>query len=142
MAKNTADATWTGTLKEGDGHLALGNGAFEGAFSFRSRFEDGEGTNPEELIAAAHAGCYSMQLNLFLRNDGIEPESVKTHAEVTLRPVDEVPTITTIALSTTVTAPGADEAAIRSAAEAAREKCVVSRALAGVGEITLEVNIA
>ena len=102
MAKNTADATWTGSLKEGEGHMALGNKAFEGAFSYKSRFEEGEGTNPEELIGAALAGCFSMQFNAFLYNDGIEAESVSTHAEVTLRPVDGTPTINKTVLTTTV----------------------------------------
>ena len=132
MAKNTADATWTGNLKEGEGHMALGKGAFEGAFTFHSRFEDGEGTNPEELIGAALAGCFSMQFSAFLHNAGIESESVKVHAEVELRPVDGAPTITRITLQTTVTAPGADESAVREQAEAAKEKCPVSRALGPV----------
>src|SRR3712207_2631587 len=132
MAKNTATAKWNGSLKEGDGRMALGNGAFEGAFSFRSRFEDGEGTNPEELIGASLAGCFSMQLSAFLHSNGIESESVATHATVELRPVDGTPTITKVTLDTTVTAPGADEAAVREQAEAAKEKCPVSRALGPV----------
>ena len=142
MAKNTADAKWTGSLKEGEGHMALGNGAFEGAFSFKSRFEDGSGTNPEELIGAALAGCFSMQFNAFLYNEGIEAESVETHAEVTLRPVDGTPTITTVALTTTVTAPGADEDKVREIGDQAKQKCPVSRALAGVKEISLELTVA
>lgn len=141
MAKNTADAQWTGSLKEGSGHLALGNGAFEGEFSFRSRFEDGEGTNPEELIAAAHAGCFSMQCNALLYEAGIEAESVATTAEVELRPVDGTPTITRITLTTTVTAPGADEDKVREAAEAAKAECPVSRALAAVEAIELDLTV-
>jgi osmotically inducible protein OsmC len=141
MAKNTANAKWTGSLKEGTGHIALGNGAFEGNFSFRSRFEDGEGTNPEELIAAAHAGCFSMQFNAFLYNDGIEAESVETTAVVQIRPVDGTPTINKITLSSTVNSPGADEAAVRKAGEAAKEGCPVSRALAAVDEIVLELTV-
>ncbi len=141
MAKNTADATWTGSLKEGEGQMALGNKAFEGAFSFRSRFEEGEGTNPEELIGAALAGCFSMQCSAFLHNDGIESKSVETHAEVVLRPVDGTPTIQTITLTTTVTAPGADEAKVRELAESAKKECPVSRALAGVGDIVLELTV-
>lgn len=142
MARNTAEAKWTGSLKEGEGHMALGNGAFEGAFSYKSRFEDGQGTNPEELIGASLAGCFSMQFNAFLYNEGIEAESVQTHAEVTLRPVDGTPTITTIALQTTVTAPGADEAKIRELGDQAKQKCPVSRALAGVEEISLDLTVA
>lgn len=141
MAKNTADATWTGDLKGGEGRMALGGGAFEGAFSFRSRFEDGTGTNPEELIGAALAGCFSMQLSGFLHAAGIASESVRTHAEVQLRPVDGTPTITRVTLSTTVTAPGADEAAVREQAEAAKEKCPVSRALGPVEKV-LDLTVA
>ena len=141
MAKNTANAKWTGSLKEGKGDLALGNGAFEGNFSFKSRFEDGDGTNPEELIAAAHAGCFSMQFNGFLYNEGIEAESVETTAEVELKPVAGTPTITKITLTSTVEAPGADEGAVRSAGDAAKEKCPVSRALASVEEIVLDLTV-
>src|SRR4051794_4594361 len=140
MAKNTANATWTGSLKEGSGHVVLGHG-LETDFTFRSRFEDGDGTNPEELIAAAEAGCFSMQFNAFLYNEGIEAESVQTSAEVTLRPVDGVPTITTVALTSTVNAPGADEAKVREQGEAAKAKCPVSRALASVPEITLDLTV-
>jgi lipoyl-dependent peroxiredoxin len=141
MAKNTADATWTGDLKEGDGRMALGNGAFEGAFSYHSRFEDGSGTNPEELIGAALAGCFSMQLSAFLHNSGVDSQSVSTHAEVELRPVDGTPTITRITLETIVAAPGGDEAVIREQAEAAKEKCPVSRALGPVEKV-LDLTIA
>ncbi|MEA2125934.1 MAG: lipoyl-dependent peroxiredoxin [Solirubrobacteraceae bacterium] len=142
MARNTANAKWIGSLKEGLGHIALGNGAFEGQFSFRSRFEDGDGTNPEELIAAAIAGCFSMQFSAFLHNDGIESESVETSAQVELRPVDGTPTITKITLTTTVTAPGAEAAKVRELGEAAKTKCPVSRALAGVEEMVLELTLA
>src|SRR5438128_595418 len=105
MAKNTATAKWTGALKEGEGHFALGGGAAEGQFSFKSRFEEGTGTNPEELIAAAHAACFSMATAAQLGEAGIDPESVETSAQVTLRIVDGQPTITTSALTTTIKAP-------------------------------------
>jgi osmotically inducible protein OsmC len=141
MAKNTANAKWTGNLKEGEGHMSLGGGAFDGAFTFRSRFEDGDGTNPEELIGASLAGCFSMQFSAFLHNEGIESESVETRAEVTLRPVDGTPTITTIALTTTVTAPGADEDKVRELGEQAKQKCPVSRALGAVEEISLDLTV-
>jgi osmotically inducible protein OsmC len=140
MAKNTADAKWTGSLKEGTGHVKLGHG-LETDFTFKSRFEDGDGTNPEELIAAAHAGCFSMQFNAFLYNEGIEAESVETTAEVTLKPVDGTPTITTIALTSTVTASGADEAKVRELGDKAKAECPVSRALGAVEEITLDLTI-
>ena len=142
MAKNTATAKWEGALKEGEGNLALGNGAFEGKFSYRSRFEDGDGTNPEELIAAAHAGCFSMQFNAFLYNDEIEAESVETSAEVELKPVDGTPTIIKITLTCTATVGGADEAKVRELAQKAKEGCPVSRALAGVETIELDLTVA
>src|SRR3954468_954769 len=116
---NTADAVWTGALKEGSGKVKLGNGAFEGNYTFKSRFEDGEGTNPEELIAAAHAACFSMATSGELGRAGIDFESVETEADVRLRPVDGQPTIDHVKLTTTVNAPGADESAVRQAAEAA-----------------------
>ena len=143
MAKNTADAKWTGTLKEGKGHLALGSGAFEGNFTFKSRFEDGEGsyTNPEELIGAAIAGCFTMQLNNELYGADIEPESVETTAHVQIRQVDGAPTIAQITLTTTANAPGGDEAKVRELAESAREGCIISRALAGVETIELDLTV-
>jgi lipoyl-dependent peroxiredoxin len=138
---NTATAHWDGTLKEGAGKVSLGNGAFEGNYSYKSRFEDGEGTNPEELIAAAHAACFSMATSAELGNAGIDAESVETTANVTLKIADGKPTITKIVLKTTVTAPGADEAAVRKAADDAKAGCPVSRALAGVEEIDLDLTV-
>ncbi len=141
MAKNTANAKWTGSLKEGEGHLALGNGAFEGKFSYKSRFEDGDGTNPEELIGAALAGCFSMQFNALLYAEDIEAESVETEAEVELKPVDGTPTIIKITLTTTATVGGADEATVREIAQKAKEGCPVSRALGGVETIELDLTL-
>lgn len=141
MAKNTADATWTGAIKEGEGRFKLGGGAAEGNFSFKSRFEDGVGTNPEELIAAAHAACFSMATAAQLGEAGIDPESVETSAQVSVKIVDGQPTITTSALTTTVKAPGADEAKVREAADGAKAGCPVSRALAGVKDITLDLTV-
>jgi osmotically inducible protein OsmC len=138
---NTANAVWTGALKEGAGKVKLGNGAFEGDYSFKSRFEDGEGTNPEELIAAAHAACFSMATSGALGNAGIDPESVETQANVTLKMIDGTPTINKIVLDQTVTAPGADEAAVREAAEGAKAGCPVSRALAAVDDIQLNLTV-
>src|SRR3954452_15658797 len=112
---NTAQATWNGALKEGEGRVKLGGGAFEGNYTFKSRFEDGEGTNPEELIAAAHAACFSMATSAALGQDGIDVDPVDTDARVTLKMVDGTPTITTIVLTTTVSAPGADEGRVREA---------------------------
>jgi len=138
---NTAQATWNGALKEGAGRVRLGQGAFEGDYTFKSRFEDGEGTNPEELIAAAHAACFSMATSGALGESGITPDSVETEASVTLKMIDGTPTITRIVLTSTVTAPGADEDQVRAAAEGAKSQCPVSRALAAVDDIRLELTI-
>ena len=142
MAARTANALWEGSLREGRGQMSLGSGAFEGAYSFTSRFEEGEsGTNPEELVAAAHAGCFSMALSLALGENGNEPESSQTQAKVSMRNLDAGPTITKIALVTRARVPGLDDAGFQKAAAAAKEGCVVSRVLAGVDEITLEATL-
>ena len=142
MSDRKADARWTGDLKGGEGTLSLGSGAYEGKYTFRSRFEDGEGgTNPEELVAAAHAGCFSMQVANELDQAGHTVDSVETTASVTLRQQDGLPTITTIHLDTKVTAPGLDDGQFQRVAEEARENCIVSRALAGP-EITLDAELA
>ena len=116
--------------------------SISGEYSFKSRFEDGPGANPEQLIAAAHAACFSMALSAALGDAGTPAESVKTDATVTLRFVDGAPTITSIALVTVGTVPGIDEAGFQAAAQGAKEGCPVSRALAGVPEITLEASLA
>jgi len=142
MAARTANALWEGSLQEGRGQMSLGSGAFEGNYSFKSRFEEGEnGTNPEELIAAAHAGCFSMALSLVLGENGNQPESIQTQAKVKLRNVDGNPTITGVALTTRARVPGLDDAGFQKAAEAAKAGCVVSRALGGVEEITLDATL-
>jgi lipoyl-dependent peroxiredoxin len=143
MAARTANAHWEGSLQEGRGQMSLGSGAFEGNYSFQSRFGEGEnGTNPEELIAAAHAGCFTMALSLVLGQEGNEPESLQTHAKVSLRNLeDSGPTITKIALTTRGRVPGIDQEAFEKAATTAKETCVVSRALAGVEEITLDATL-
>jgi osmotically inducible protein OsmC len=142
VAARTANALWEGSIKEGHGRMSLGSGAFEGDYSFQSRFEEGEnGTNPEELIAAAHAGCFSMALSLALSEAGHEPESIQTQAKVSMRNLDAGPTITKIALTTRARVPGIDEAAFQEQANAAKEGCIVSRALAGVEEMTLDATL-
>ena len=141
MPTRSADATWTDNLSDGNGTMTLESGAYEGAYSFRSRFEDGAGSNPEELIAAAHAGCYSMALSNVLDEAGYDPEAVDTTADVTLRMVDEEPTITGIHLNTEATVPDIDDDTFQEHAEAAKEGCPVSKALAGT-EITLDANLA
>jgi osmotically inducible protein OsmC len=138
-AKGTAE--WKGDVPSGSGTFTAGD-TISGEYSFKSRFEDGPGANPEQLIAAAHASCFSMALSNILAQQGNPPESVQTEATVTLRPVDGAPTITKIALVTVGRVPGIDAAAFADAAAAAKAGCPVSRALAGVPEITLEATLA
>jgi osmotically inducible protein OsmC len=138
-AKGTAE--WKGDVPSGSGTFTAGD-TISGEYSFKSRFEDGPGANPEQLIAAAHASCFSMALSNILAQAGSPPESVRTEATVTLRPVDGAPTITKIALVTVGRVPGIDAAAFAEAAAAAKAGCPVSRALAGVPEVTLEATLA
>ena len=142
MAARTANARWDGTINEGSGRMAVGSGAFEGAYSFQSRFGEGEnGTNPEELLAAAHAGCFSMALALGLEQDGNPADSIETQARATLRNLDGIPTITKMSLTTTGKVPGIDQDAFQKAAEAAKDGCIVSRALGGIEEFELEATL-
>ena len=117
---------------EGTGHMRLGSGAFDGAYDFRSRFGEGAGTNPEELIGAAHAGCFSMALSGILTKAGHAPQSVRTTAKVHLEKQGEGFAITRIDLDTTAVVPGLDDAAFQGHADAAKKGCPVSKALAGV----------
>jgi osmotically inducible protein OsmC len=135
------NAEWRGDLRSGTGTFTAGDD-ITGEYSFKSRFEDGPGANPEQLIAAAHAACFSMALSAALADAGTPVDSVKTDATVTLRFVDGAPTITSIALSTVGSVPGIDEAAFQAAADGAKKGCPVSRALAGVPEITLAASLA
>jgi osmotically inducible protein OsmC len=141
MATRSATAQWQGNLEQGNGKMALGTGAFEGPYTFKSRFEEGSGTNPEELIAAAEAGCFSMALSLGLTEAGTPPESIDTEAEVQLRRGDAGPYISGIRLKTRGRVPGIDDAAFRQAAQAAKEGCIVSKALAGVEDIQVEATL-
>ncbi len=134
------NAEWRGDLRSGTGTFTAGDD-ITGEYSFRSRFEDGPGANPEQLIAAAHAACFSMALSAALADAGTPVDSVKTDATVTLRFVDGAPTITSIALSTIGSVPGIDAAAFQAAADGAKKGCPVSRALAGVPEITLDASL-
>jgi osmotically inducible protein OsmC len=136
-----ATAEWKGELKTGSGTFSAGDGGIKGDFSFKSRFEDGPGANPEQLIAAAHASCFSMALSAGLADAGHPVDSVKTDATVTLRFVDDAPTITKIELVTVGKVPGIDQAAFEEAAAGAKAGCPVSKALAGVPEITLEATL-
>lgn len=140
MAQRKANATWNGGLKDGNGTMRLGGGAYEGAYSFQSRFEEGEGTNPEELIAAAHAGCFSMALSGELGKAGHTPESVSTEARVSLVKSDEGFTINQIELVTEAEVPGLSDDEFQKLAEAAKKGCPVSRALTGP-EIILQAKL-
>jgi osmotically inducible protein OsmC len=140
MALRTGEAEWDGTIREGKGRMRLGSGAFEGAYSYRSRMEDGPGTNPEELIAAAHAGCFSMALSAGLSRAGYEPRRIHTDARVRFEPVEGGFAITRIDLETEAEVPGIDEESFREQAETAKTNCPVSKALAGV-EIGLEARL-
>jgi osmotically inducible protein OsmC len=134
------NAEWQGDLKSGAGTFTAGD-TISGEYSFKSRFEDGPGANPEQLIAAAHAACFSMALSAALADAGTPAESVKTDASVTIRFVEGAPTITAIALTTVGRIPGIDEATFKATAQGAKEGCPVSRALAGVPEITLDASL-
>jgi osmotically inducible protein OsmC len=133
-------AEWKGDLRGGAGTFTAGD-SLSGGYTYKSRFEDGPGSNPEQLIAAAHASCFSMALSNILAQAGTPPESVRTEAVVTLRPVDGKPTITTVALTTVGRVPGIDAATFQQHAEAAKAGCPVSRALAAVSEITLDARL-
>src|SRR6202140_1943844 len=133
-AKGTAE--WKGDLRSGSETFTAGD-SISGGYTLKSRFEDGPGSNPEQLIAAAHAACFSMALSNLLAEAGSPPDSVHTDATVTLRPVDGVPTITKIDLVTVGKVPGLEEAAFVESAKTAKAGCPVSRALAGGPEMRL-----
>src|SRR6185295_6758169 len=141
MPVRKANAVWEGSLKEGHGTVKLGSGAFEGQYSFGSRFEEGTGTNPEELIGAAHAGCFSMALSAGLGRAGFAPRRIATTAKVHLEKVGEGFKITRIDLDTEADVPNIDEAAFQEAARKAKETCPVSQALGGV-DISLNARLA
>jgi osmotically inducible protein OsmC len=142
MPIRTASARWQGTLTEGSGTVATGKGGIQGNYSFKSRFEEGEGTNPEELIGAAHAGCFSMALSKVLADAGHPPTEVATTANVHLDKTDAGMTVTRIDLETVGTVPGIDEAEFTKLAEAAKANCPISRLLAPGAEISLKASLA
>ena len=141
MATRSANASWQGDLAGGNGTMHLASGSWTGPYSAKSRFEDGEGTNPEELIAAAHAGCFSMAFAHELSQAGHTPESVETTAEVHLNPADGGFAINRIDLTTTARVPGIEEDEFQRIGAAAKEGCPVSKALGGVGEINLDATL-
>src|SRR6056297_2370456 len=140
MSIHKSSAKWNGNLPEGNGKMIIGGGAWEGNFSFKSRFEDGKGTSPEELIAAAHAGCFSMAFSNALDSSGFKPVSVETQASASLEKVEGGFAITKIKLTSKGKAEGIDEKKFKEIAEEAKENCPVSKALKGV-EITLDITM-
>jgi osmotically inducible protein OsmC len=132
MATRTADAEWKGDLQQGSGHMRFGSGAFDGAFDFRSRMGDGKGTNPEELLGAAHAGCFSMALSAGLKGAGATPEHVHTTAKVHFDQKEGGWTIHTIELSTEAAVKGITAEKFQEVAEKTKTACPVSKALKGV----------
>ena len=138
---STANVKWTGDVPSGQGEITTGSGAVGGTYTAAGRFGDGEGTNPEELIAAAHAACFSMALTLVLSEAGHDPQSVETDAKVVLKEVDDGFEIPRIELSTVGTVPGISEEDFQKHAETAKVNCPISKALAGP-EITLEAKLA
>jgi lipoyl-dependent peroxiredoxin len=141
MPTRIANAEWQGDFKRGGGSVALGSGAFEGPYNFSGRFEDGPGTNPEELLGAAHASCYTMALSVGLTTAGTPPESLATEAKVTVAQVEGGFEITKIELTVHGKVPGIDDAAFQEAAKGAKENCPLSKALASVKEITLDATL-
>jgi lipoyl-dependent peroxiredoxin len=141
MPKRTASARWNGSLQDGDGVMHLKSGAYEGPYSFQSRFQEGDGTNPEELIAAAHAGCFSMALSADLGRAGYTVSHVDTEAVVHLEMLDAGPTINAIELRTRASVAGIDDAEFQRIAEESKKACPVSRALAAVPSIEVQAEL-
>ena len=137
MAVRTSSAEWKGSLKEGSGTMKLGSGAWQGPYTYASRFESGQGTNPEELIGAAQAGCFSMFLSALLTKAGFTPTNIRTTASVH---IVEGPVISLIELNTEADVPGVSESVFQEQAEAAKKNCPVSKALAGP-EIKLNARL-
>jgi osmotically inducible protein OsmC len=137
-----AKAVWRGTGRDGTGNLSTDSGVLAATpYSYKTRFENEKGTNPEELIAAAHAGCFTMALSAQLTGANLKPESLETTAAVTFEKKDDKPTITKIKLTTNAKVPGADQAAFDKAAQEAKAGCPISRLFAGNTEITLDAKL-
>lgn len=141
MPSSTASATWQGGLKDGNGKFEAGTGAFSGAYTFLSRFTDGDGTNPEELIAAAHASCLSMALSASLERAGTPATSISTRATCTIEKVEAGFRITKMHLDVKGTVAGIDQAAFAAAADGAKDGCPVSNALKGNVELILSASL-
>lgn len=141
MTARNGSAEWQGDVRSGSGTVTVGDGVFTGPFSYDSRFEEGAGTNPEQLIAAAHAGCFTMALSSVLGAAGHAPESLRTNARIQLRNIDGAPTLTRVNLETEGRVPGVDQQEFERYAEEAKTNCPVSRALAGIAEIVLNAKL-
>jgi osmotically inducible protein OsmC len=141
MTARNGSAEWKGSIESGSGSVTVGDGVFEGPYSYESRFAEGAGTNPEQLIAAAHAACFTMALSSVLGTAGHAPDSLRTNARVQLRNIDGAPTLTRIDLETEGQVPGIDDQQFQVHAEAAKANCPVSRALAGIPEIALSAKL-
>ncbi|HUF35834.1 MAG TPA: OsmC family protein [Gemmatimonadales bacterium] len=141
MPTSTASAVWEGGLRQGRGHFAAGSQAFEADYSFSTRFEGTKGTNPEELIAAAHAACFSMALSGVLEKGGSDPTRISTTARCTVEKVGDGFKITKIRLETQGKVPGMDQTRFAQAAEAAKEGCPVSGALRGNVQLELDARL-
>jgi osmotically inducible protein OsmC len=142
MTARNGTAEWRGDVESGSGTVTVGDGVFEGPYSFASRFGEGDGTNPEQLIAAAHAACFTMALSNLLSTEGHVPDSLRTAAHVQLRNIEGSPTLARMDLETEGRVPGVEEDEFRRYAEQAKQECPVSRALAGIPEITLTATLA
>ena len=142
MTVRNGSAEWYGNVEDGSGTVTVGDGVFEGAYSYDSRFGAGKGTNPEQLLAAAHASCFTMALSNILSATGHAPESLRTSARVQLRNIDGVPTLARIDLETEGRVTGVDEQQFQAHADEAKRVCPVSRALAGIPEIVLTAKLA
>lgn len=140
MPVRKAQAIWHGSIKEGRGQMSFGDGAFEGSYSAGSRFEEAEGTNPEELLGAAHAGCFSMALASGLTAAGRPPNHIQTEAQVTIEKTDAGWTVTKVHLITEADVPEVDSAEFQQVAEQAKNNCPISRALGGVA-ISLQASL-
>ncbi len=141
MTVRDGSAEWHGDVRSGSGEITVGDGVFQGPYSFASRFEDGEGTNPEQLIAAALAGCFTMALSNLLTEAGHPPEPLRTHGVVRLRNSDGEISLSRIDLDTVGQVPGLAEAEFQRYGAEAKDRCPVSRALAGVPEITMSPKL-
>lgn len=142
MPTSSSTARWDGEIGDGSGQMTIGDGVWTGSFDVPTRFQEAEGTNPEQLIGAAHAGCFSMQLSALLTRAGHSPTSIETSADVTIEKGDDGWTITRIVLTTTADVPGISDEDFQAKADEAKRTCPVSKALAAVASIELDATLA